>query len=87
MPSTLPFEAVQKFPDIIPSQPIRTPQRKKRLVESRWSLGREDLSGRILLDAVGEGELEVLLEKLLDVRAADVGGLGDLNDLEDLSNC
>jgi hypothetical protein len=36
---------------------------------------------------VGEGELEVLLEKLLDVRAADVGGLGDLNDLEDLSNC
>jgi hypothetical protein len=33
---------------------------------------------------VGKGELEVLLEELLDVRAADVGGLLNLNDLEDL---
>ena len=33
---------------------------------------------------MGEGELEVLLEELFDVRAADVGGLGELNDLEDL---
>lgn len=33
---------------------------------------------------MGQGELEVLLEELLDVGAADVGSLGDLNDLEDL---
>ena len=33
---------------------------------------------------MGKGELEVLLEELLDVRAADVGGLLNLNDLEDL---
>jgi hypothetical protein len=33
---------------------------------------------------VGHGELEVLGEELLDVGAADIGGLLDLNDLEDL---
>ena len=33
---------------------------------------------------MGERELEVLDEELLDVRAADVGGLLDLDDLEDL---
>lgn len=44
----------------------------------------EDLLVAALLDTVGEGELEVLLEELLDVGAADIGGLGDLDDLENL---
>jgi hypothetical protein len=35
---------------------------------------------------VGKGELEVLDEELLDVRTADVGGLLDLHDLEDLKS-
>lgn len=35
---------------------------------------------------MGKRELEVLDEKLLDVRATDVISLGDLNDLEDLDN-
>lgn len=54
------------------------------LVESRRPLGAEDLLGGSLVDAVGQGELEVLGEELLDVRAADVVGLLDLDDLEDL---
>lgn len=33
---------------------------------------------------MGEGELEVLRQKLLDVGAADVGGLLNLDNLEDL---
>lgn len=34
---------------------------------------------------MGERELEVLDEELLDVWAADVGGLLNLNNLEDLA--
>ena len=41
--------------------------------------GRADLG-----DTVGEGELEVGNHELLDVRAADVLGVVDLNDLQDL---
>ena len=37
-----------------------------------------------LLNAVGERELEVRREQLLDVWPADVGGLLDLDDAEDL---
>ena len=37
-----------------------------------------------LLDAVGEGELEVGNHELLDVRAADIIALLDLNNTEDL---
>lgn len=59
-------------------------QERKRLEESRRPVSREDLLGGRLVDAVGERELEVLDEELLDVRAADVGGLLDLDDLEDL---
>lgn len=33
---------------------------------------------------MGERELEILDEELLDVRAADVSGLLNLDDLEDL---
>jgi hypothetical protein len=33
---------------------------------------------------VGKRELEVLLDELLDVWAADISDLGDLDDLEDL---
>ena len=35
---------------------------------------------------MGERELEVRREQLLDVRPADVGGLLDLDDAEDLVN-
>ena len=41
----------------------------------------------VLIDAVGEGELEVRDNELLDVRAADVLGLLDLDDAEDLHIC
>lgn len=41
--------------------------------------------GRLGLgDAVGEGELELGLEELLDVRPADILRLLDLDDTEDL---
>jgi hypothetical protein len=36
---------------------------------------------------VGQRELESLDEELLDVWAADIVGLLDLNNLEDLENC
>lgn len=36
------------------------------------------------MDTVRKGELEALGEELLDVRPPDVGGLLDLDDLEDL---
>ena len=68
----------------MPTQPNRTPERETRLEESRGSLGSKDLLASLLVDAVGQGELETLDEELLDVWAADVVGLLDLNDLEDL---
>jgi hypothetical protein len=36
---------------------------------------------------VGQRELEVLDKELLDVRSANVVGLLELNDLEDLGKC
>ena len=48
-------------------------------------MGSEDLLARLLVDAVGQRELEVLGEELLDVWSAEIIGLLDLNDLEDLS--
>jgi hypothetical protein len=36
---------------------------------------------------VGQGELETLDEELLDVGAADIVGLLELNNLEDLEKC
>lgn len=47
-------------------------------------MGSEDLLASGLGDTVGKGELEVLGEELLDVGAADVLGLLDLDDLDDL---
>lgn len=47
-------------------------------------MGSEDLLAGSLGNAVGKGELEVLAEELLDVGAADVLGLLDLDDLDDL---
>ena len=44
----------------------------------------EDLLGRCLGNTVGEREADALLEQLLEVRALDVGGLLNLNNLEDL---
>lgn len=54
------------------------------LVEGGRAVGGEDLLAGGLGDAVREGELEVLGEELLDVWAADVLGLLNLDDLEDL---
>lgn len=51
-------------------------------LEGRWAARDEGRAG--LLDAVGEGELEVGDQKLADVGAADVVGLLDLNNAEDL---
>ena len=47
-------------------------------------MGREDLLAGGLGDTVGKGELEALGEELLDVGAADILGLLDLDDLDDL---
>jgi len=47
-------------------------------------VGSEDLLGGGLGDTVREGELEVLLEKLLQVRTLDVGRLLNLDNLENL---
>ena len=46
----------------------------------------EDLLGRCLGNTVGEREADALLEQLLEVRALDVGGLLNLNNLEDLDD-
>lgn len=54
-----------------------------RLVEGSRPLRSKDLLV-LRRRAVGQRELEVLGEKLADVRAADVVGLLDLDDLEDL---
>ena len=55
-----------------------------RLCESRWPRVSEHLLASGLAVAVRQRELEVLGEELLDVRAADVLGVVDLNDLQDL---
>jgi len=47
-------------------------------------VGSEDLLADGLGNAVGKGELEVLGEELLDVGAADVLGLLNLDDLDDV---
>jgi hypothetical protein len=56
------------------------------LSESGRSLRAEQLLSAGLGDAVGERELEVLGNQLLDVGALDVGGLLDLNNTEDLAD-
>jgi hypothetical protein len=56
------------------------------LSKSGWSLRAEHLLVVLLGDAVGEGELQVLLDELLDVGALDVVDLLELNDAEDLSS-
>lgn len=54
------------------------------LSESGRSLRGEQLLGAGLGNTVGERELEVLGDELLDVGALDVGGLLNLNDTENL---
>ncbi len=44
----------------------------------------KDLLGALLVDAVGQWESEFLDEELLDVRSANISGLLDFYDLEDL---
>jgi hypothetical protein len=53
------------------------------LCEGRWPRVGEDLLASRLGSAVRQRELEVLGEELLDVGAADVLGVVDLDDLED----
>ncbi len=47
-------------------------------------MGGKDLLGALLGDAVGQWELEVLDEQLLNVWPADIGRLLYLDDLENL---
>lgn len=54
------------------------------LSESRRTLGAEELLGAALRDTVGERELEVLGDELLDVRPPDVLSLLELDDAENL---
>jgi hypothetical protein len=71
---------------MIPANSARTPERERRLEESWWALGSEDLLACLLVDTVGQRELEALDEELLDVWAADIVGLLDLNNLENLGH-
>jgi hypothetical protein len=69
-----------------PAHPDRTPERETRLEESGRPLGGEDLLASLLVDAVGQRELETLNEELLHVWATNVVGLLNLNNLQDLRN-
>lgn len=74
-----------KHPRNLPNLPSLSPKQWQiPLSESRRALGAEELLGVVLRDAVGEGELEVLDEELLDVRPLDVLGLLELDDAENL---
>ena len=72
-----------------PKQPKRNPSNMcnmwaTSLVEGGRAVSGKDLLAGSLGNAVGKRELEVLGEELLDVWAADVLGLLDLDNLEDL---
>lgn len=56
----------------------------KRLVEGVWTGCGKDLLAGLWCCTVGQREFEVLGGELLDVWAAKVVGLLNLNDLEDL---
>lgn len=60
------------------------PMQCSNLIESRRSLGSEDVLVGLRWVAVREREFEVLGEELADVWAADVVELLNFNDLEDL---
>lgn len=53
-------------------------------MEGAGPLGNKHLLCRALRHAVRQRELQVLGDELLDVRAADIGSLLELDDLEDL---
>lgn len=53
-------------------------------MEGAGPLGDKHLLCRALRHAVRQRELQVLGDKLLDVWTADIGGLLELDDLEDL---
>ena len=59
------------------------PHPGNRLVEGRGALGGKDTGGTS--SAVREGEAELGGKELLDVRAADVGSLLNLSNLEDVN--
>lgn len=67
-----------------PSVPVNAQARAICLVESVWAGGSEDLLAALVWSTVRQREAEVLGGELLDVWAADVIGLLDLDDLEDL---
>jgi hypothetical protein len=68
---------------IHPHTPNPTP-RTSHLSKGRGAGVSEDLLADLATGAVGQRELEVLLEELLDVGAADAVVVLDLNNLEDL---
>jgi hypothetical protein len=83
------FPTVQKISPVRGSTPFPTSstqasEEATRLEEGGRAVGSEDLLADGLGNAVGKGELEVLGEELLDVGAADVLGLLNLDDLDDL---
>jgi len=55
-----------------------------RLEEGGRPVSSKDLLVGLLGDTVGKGEFETSLDQLLDVGALHVGGLLDLDDLENL---
>lgn len=57
---------------------------KPHLSKSRRARSAEHLLGADLVDAVGEGEGEVLGDELLDIGALDIFALLNLHNLEDL---
>lgn len=66
-----------------PHTPNPTP-RTSHLSKGRGARVGEDLLADLATGAVGQRELEVLLEELLDVGAADAVVVLDLNNLKDL---
>jgi hypothetical protein len=57
------------------------------LVESVGASGGKDVLAALGCLAMGQRELEIFGDELLDVRSPDVLGLLDLDDLEDLFRC
>ena len=79
------------FPWLIPPTFVRLQRSTMPLLQTplrkgRWPVSSEDLLGRCLGNTVREREADTLLEQLLEVRALDVGGLLNLNNLEDLDD-
>lgn len=67
-----------------PHKKTQPTQKREHLVKGAGPLGDKHLLCRALRHAVRQRELQVLRDELLDVGAADIGGLLELDDLKDL---